>query len=260
MDNNTVGTRNRNWLSEGIIIGTAPVFVYAVTLTYEKGFVDYFGMPNQLISPNITTIFTAGFVLLGILLSVFAIGDAVYSFIPRNDFLTMRLKWLFPVFFLLIIYIKMFGQNWKEWIAVLMVLVGILFFQCVFPLITQRKTKGYLNKLEAQDKVDREFPSMLEPMVEFIGVGALKMVLIIAFIIFFAYGAGKASAIKQQEFLVIHGNPDKVVLRIYGDNLVVAQISENPKKVLRVYSIIKSTETGVVLSKEKVGPLSLEDK
>lgn len=93
-----------------------------------------------------------------------------------------------------------------------------------------------------------------------LGGGGLLVIGLLIFGLFVAYNAGRAQALKQEEFLILSGSPEAVVLRQYEDNLILAPFDRDTRKVEKSFFIVKaSDESRPLFTLEKVGPLRSTD-
>lgn len=132
-----------------------------------------------------------------------------------------------------------------------------MFFQFIFPLITQRGGT-YLDKLEAQEKTENQFTDSYVILRNRFGNDSL--LIIIAFLVGLstALSAGTAEAIKQENFLVTNTTPELVVLRIYGDDLICVPFDRNTGEIEQNFTVLKKTgESGLSLKLENLGQLHL---
>jgi hypothetical protein len=68
-------------------------------------------------------------------------------------------------------------------------------------------------------------------------------------------GVGHRDAMHQHKFLVLSGEPDRIVLRIYNGNMICAPFSMTTKKVERDFLIIKvASDQNNELIEHLVGP------
>lgn len=248
---------------EGIFLGLISASAYFFTYTYERGYARYFGIPIELISVSLNTtllFFTIIFGFFGFLFMVLELSTPLLKNLNPTI-----LKTVSPVLITLIlpiIYIYFFGLiEWKRWIALLIFCLIIAFFQLIFPLITQRKIKGYVNKLAAQleaDKRNVNFPSLL---ANWLGLNPVTLLLLFIFGYFAASTAGLAEAVKKTDFLVTRTNPEIVVLRIYDDLAIGASFNRKTKKLEDKFTFIPiKQDSEIVFELASVGPLTRPNK
>ena len=261
MGNEVENKTTKKWISEGIIIATSPIVAYLFTYEYEAGFCNVFGIPVQFISIDLATTF---FVILGLytlFFNMLLFGNLIFMFLDKSHPIYRRLT-ITLVFFLLFFLapIYLYGIHmWREWIwfACIFGFLALLLF--VFPLLTQRHKGSFIDKLQAQAEVDRQPVTILDYL--FLSLG-LKVTLIISSLLIgllLSGLMGRASAIKQNEFLVTSSSPELVVLRIYKDKLICAPFERTTKKIQKSFIILKAgDDPKLMLRSEKVGPLTLE--
>jgi len=131
----------------------------------------------------------------------------------------------------------------------------------VLPLFTHGKVFGYYEKLEAQDETDRNFDGLYGTIAKKYGLGSLKLLMLVGALLMSAATAqfiGKAHALNQKEFLVLSSSPEMVVLRIYGDRMIVAPFDRKTQEFESKF-VIKTlgADDTLVISPEDIGPLKL---
>jgi hypothetical protein len=158
-----------------------------------------------------------------------------------------------------LIYIALaidYPRAWREWyfMVPLFIFFVLLFF--VTPAITQREVRGYRNKLIAQDKRDAE-TNPINYIERHIGRSAVIILLFLLPLIAFPYINGEANATEQENFLVPSTYQSSVVLRIYGDNLICAELDPQGGKLTgRLFMISMDDEPRPYLRLQKIGRLA----
>jgi hypothetical protein len=245
-------------LSEGILLATAPTFAYLFTFYYEKGYTSYFGIPEQFISINLINVlifaaaFLSAFILLFPLMNLL-----VMTLWNINSTILMSIAKTIAALIFLAILIILFGpMGWKYWVWAVIIVVAYATFDLIFPLVTQRDKKGYIEKLRAQEDREKKVKGILDIVPIRHRLGIYLMLALLVFGIIIAEQMGKAEAFKQTEFLVTNTSQEMVVLRIYGDNLICVPFSRNTNEVEKKFAVIKMADTpNLSLNLEKIGPL-----
>jgi hypothetical protein len=150
----------------------------------------------------------------------------------------------------------LYGPTRRKNIIFVGLWAAVLLVQFVLPLITQRRTEGYENKLAAHDATLTLTPSLIELGVRRAGVSWLLLVLILWLTISLAYWLGRAEATDQAWFQCRVNKPDTVVLRIYGDVVVDGKLEAGSKRLTGEF-VVSRIEAGAPLEFQErhVGPL-----
>lgn len=250
-------------ISEGMIIALSSVVAYLLAFYYEKGYASVFKIPTSLISINLTSVLIFGAVLINIIIFVLPYANLLLMLTVHrvNPVIQRAINLIIILFLIVMVQIYFFGfSNWKNWSYLLVILVVSLFFQFVFPLISQ-SGKTYVEKLEAQEETERQFTDSNVLVQNKFGNNTLWIIVFVFAGIYIALSAGMAEAIKQEEFLVTNTTPELVVLRIYGDNIIGVPFNRITGDVEQSFSVIKNTgETGLVLHLEILGQIHLPSK
>ena len=173
--------------------------------------------------------------------------------------LKRRFSALALIVFLVFIEAFLFGlENYEHWLFLIVILLVVAFFDFVFPLITQRKG-SYIEKLEAQDKIDLQVTDIASLTSRYLGREYLTILLILFLGSLLARSAGEAEAVRQKEFLVTNSDPPLVILRIYSDNAIASTFNETTFTVNNEFSIINlSTSPNLIMKLREIGPLHSE--
>lgn len=245
--------------SEGIVLAGLPALIYLITYYFERGYGGYYKLPDDLIQVTFSGV-----------LNTFVVISSLVSF----SFLTLNIAWtLFPVqknpalnslrtitafvFVFASYVIFAFGtRNWRIWIPyIIMAFIYLLIFWGT-PLIHKGNT--YVEKVEANIKVDRNVSSFFDFLVSSFGVNVLIILLAIFSIPALSNVSGRASAINQEDFLVVNTIPEVVVIRNYDGNLIASPFDRQTKQVESIFIIIDISEhPDLLLIPESVGPLEV---
>lgn len=252
------------WITEGLIITASPIVGYMLSFLYEMGFAGVFKIPSQFITISLTNFFVATGSLFMIALLLFQLSNlafVVFSGLSTSDSpVYRRLVRLSPgLLFSMVLLLLTVGTRSSVWISVVGVSAIFIFFEFVFPCITQRDKVTYLEKLKAQDQLDRQREDLLDYISQRAGRPVITIVTFLGLIACLYYFAGYTTALKQSEFLVADTSPERVVLRIYGDKMICAPFDRTTGTVEKNFVILKMAEDpSMALHLEKIGPLSLE--
>ncbi len=249
----------RKEIPPAIWIATAPVLGYALGMAYEVGYARYFHMPLDMIVVTLSTILHVA----GVLAMVFITSAAIAGFMAgRLDLSTARGRAGLRIWIMLFFTGPMFFSTGslcqlQGWL--LLVFGLILFGYAVMHVLpsTHKEARSLEEKHLAQERLDRSSGS-----VDFVDAWlgqALTWVLATGVILcFLAYNLGTTDARRQVNFLVIQ-EEHSVVLRAYGDRLVLAPydpLSRTVRPAFRVVGVLGQTGGGspqLVLT--SVGPL-----
>ena len=263
MANSEQSTAKSTWVSEGILIASAPVAASVVALTYIAGYASYFEIPTEFLSLNVTTLFVVGGKILNLALFAFLLFFFVFQLVPDTDNpLRRRILAISPWAVLLFLQVLFFDGKWREWLSTLMWTLLLVLTLFVGPLLHRGKS-SYMERLSEADRRFNAGPQTVAHQLLLSNRSA--RILIFAFYVFFvltaAYSYGRFDAMWKKEFLVPASSPDSVVLSSFGDNVLVAPFDRKTKQVERSFSILKKGEDPKLLLRwEVVGPLQPKSK
>jgi len=254
-----------NWGYSAALCGLMAPIGYAAAYLREWGYCGVYGIPLEFIQLNLTTVLIAIAGSIGILYILFQIINLFYSLASGGTFKNLTLLQLniIIVIFISIIllaFVAVFRSLIELWPLLVVIVFYVIFFQLIFPLLTQRKTKGYENKIAAQMVIDNQYKSVLNFFGEKFGATTAWIILGIFGFLFIMYFSGYDAAKTQKDYFIPSTNQNSVVLRIYGDNLICAPFDIKTKKVEKAFFIFKISDGyNPQLKLTTVGPLIPSD-
>jgi len=247
-------------LSETVVLAISSAAAYFFAFKYESAYIGYFGAPEELASVDLKTVIGMAASLFALLIFIFPIVNLVLTLVPTSSRVAryILLKWGWPLLMLAIFIVSVGINEWREWlllVAFLTVWVALDFAPALF---TRRKSGSYWQRLVALEEEESEkvkgsimmdFARKLEAKV-----WVLMLLLLTAWMI--TPWLGKLSARTKQEFLVIKGKPEQVVIRVYGNNALVASLVRKEQRTLKVFRVLNlEANSGLPFALEEIGPL-----
>lgn len=247
----------------GLIAALGPLAIvlgYGLAYLYQVRFCYVFGIPNEFIVINWTTILSVSSTILVVSL-ILLILAAMWKYQPKIESMgpirrILIRSILFPLPILLIAL--PFESFWLEisipvsFIALFSMLISFL-----QPLWTQRNVEGYRNKLITKWEREKEDSIKTDELLER-RLGGQSGILILAVIVALFAGVffgGANEARTRKEFLIPSTTEQLVVLRVYGDNLICAPLDRGNKEIEQSFYILEMK--GIMLTPENVGPLTV---
>lgn len=250
------------FLSEGLIIAGITLFSYLVAFSYQAGYASYFQIPLQFITISITTIFISFAYVLGIAVGAYYIFSLIWIFTPKdNDPVSFSIRKLVIVFiFELFIFIPFTKFNWTTVILFFSILIIFIFFEFIFPLITQRKSDNtYAEKLIAQEEIEIYFQknTLVSEIDKRFGRWFVTSLLYVLLALGYSYAVGYNKAESKEYFYVT--DKDTVILAIYNDLLITSKYDRKTKTLNGISNLTKIDQTkNIEISKEKTGKLKVK--
>lgn len=151
-------TDHRIGLTEGLLIAGVPAAGYWLAFLYELGYCIYFDIPAQFVDIGLLNVLIAIVGFAGFLAMIHLYGGLFYTLSGIFHRAIRTALFRVAVIFCAIAGISIvFRLTEAQFIGSAILFGGFhAFGEFVFPLITQRKIKGYINKLEAQDRFELE--------------------------------------------------------------------------------------------------------
>jgi len=230
-------------LTEGILLAASTGVFYLLAFIYEWGYARHFGIPIEFVNVGLTNVlFTMALmlILIGVLLGLANIIAAFPALrVSREG--AFRLI-IFTTVNATVVFLAYLSGNWYYWKVFGISFSVLALVLYVFPWMNKRRRVKVATWLP--------FPNLR----------LVPFTLLMA--IWFVYGAvdyGDAIATKQKQFLTTNysysASQEMVLLRVYGDNLVLAPFNRNTKEVQMSFTILKVSDLKTALTLEEVGPL-----
>lgn len=276
---------NKNyWLSWlGGIIAISPALGYGLAYCFEKGYCDFFKIPQELIKIEWSAILLSILAAFGgLFLALWLVAALVTPNLQKMSINKLKFYFAF-VYGLGFLMVAISFLTVKEAKVAGIMYLFLLIFIFVAPSIIRRykKENKKISLLERKMIEHKETVNLLirnqtviiEPKEierkDFIAIilnnQIVKYILIFVVIIVIgytsAYYTNRAKAMNQQVFYIPSSNPQLVVLRIYGENLICAPIDhQETGNYGQIYNIInekfiilKMDEPGLFIIPSKIG-------
>lgn len=250
-------------LSDAILITLLSALAYATYFMVQLGYFNYFGVPSDFISISLTNIVGTLVGIFILLTFIFLLLNGITTLIP--DSLNIHIYNLLKNYLKLgvyfgLIFILTETNDIIEYIIIAFYLLCLL-SSFIIPIFTQRKIKGYWNKIiESQKKIQtREcyegngkytITKYLFERAPFIPI----LILIFIVLSFFAYNFGTTQARTQKSFTVIEleNSNDFVLFGLYNGKLITSELDKDG--YLEGVYLKESNDNMKYLEKE-IGPL-----
>lgn len=234
---------------------------YLLAYVHEVGYCNVYKVPKELIALDWTSVIIGVSAALGG--SLFLVWFIAMLLLPtqpkqRMGPIRRRLYFLFLVFvFSFFIALRYLLISELIYVITYFIVLGVILF--VFPVITKTsaKEKGYRRKLAAYDNEQRKSEG---PFLKWLGLRGVILIMLLFGIFTFSYLEGRIEAVNQDEFYVPSTYPNSIVLRIYGDTLICANVDVELREIEKEYFIIKThDQPPPVLMSIKTGRLGLKE-
>ena len=263
-EDRTAGFLRRIASSEALWLAGIPVTAYLAVYSYYSGYFSVFSLPRLLIEFNLVEVFFVSGVILAVAFLVFFYGNLAFSAVSGlPGILAKRLRRgivIFVVFLgtMLVVQSPRYLRS-LHWF----VLAGILFVvvtELVLPLMTERRVKGYLNKLEAAEvarekaEKDKTLRGPPEKLLILMGpwLGAA------VFLLFCVYGLGKYQAVTRKDYYVTDETPTSVILWMGRERAISARFNPDTRILSSEFTVLELSQLPRTLRYEEVGPLEFE--
>lgn len=242
-------------LTESILLATVPFLGYLVVFAFEFGFANYFQIPIEFISVSLTSLLLASLLLIFCVALAFFIGhgvSVVFTFI-FEPLLPAVIRRAFKRIFIFALIgfipsLLCWGREWKEHLFALGMLLSIVAMEFGWPLLTQRKHRSYISKMEAQEALEISVEPQVRRFFNWadssFGKRTVTAFLLIFFLLLNVQTCGFARAKKREKFLMFTDSPPKIALRMYGDTIISVGLDEPKREIDGRFEIVKLSESG----------------
>jgi hypothetical protein len=262
MNNSVEKQPAKSWVTEGIIIAGAPVVAYSLRYSYEVGFVSRFSIPSEFITIDLAKILPLTVVILGgigIAILLTSLYRIILGFIKNIIFRKMMTLLIWVIVLCPVVFISLIRNEIIASIPALFLFLSMAFIEFVRPLLTQKEKIGYLAKLGAAASMVQ---FLTGPLYYYLGQRVTKICLVClgsAYLMGIVSLYGALTSMSQDEFPVVKGSQEMVVLRKYGDQLICVPFDRATKTVEKRFTVLNlGVEPTIEFVTEKIGPLRLE--
>lgn len=253
---------DRTPFSDAILIAGASALSYAVAAVYENSYARVFGIPSELIQVELAIVLKSfgaiagGWLGVGYVMDVVVgiLGRGIKSFQGRLVAIALVPAFVFGAGLLGILGL----QHWKAVLFVVLVMgictAGVSY---AVPLVFYKQHSTYRAKYEAYAAERRQAPGLVDLTERHFGTRGIVIVAAAGLSIIFAFLAGTFDALDREVFLRPVQNRPEVVLRIYGNNIVVAAFDDKSRTILPRYRVIPLGDTSLILRSYKLGKVRM---
>ena len=211
-----------------LIVAASPVLGYGLAYVYQLGYCSVFNIPTELIKLDLTTVLVAIAGTFGVLF-LFAWFFLMFWITPRNissigqkiyvSLLLLIFLFVFSLLFLTLVEAEQIAIMYGAFLL-------IIFFG---PWFARKLTSIHLGKRKSEPEtpIDGRIGQIVNSKYFRYTIFGVCLLVII---IYCSALAGRSAAFNKQIFYVPSSNPDSVVLKIYGDNIICGQLEHDPGK------------------------------
>ena len=248
----------RSWLTESVLLAAIPVMAYVLAFGYEYGYSLAYGFPPELISIDLNRVFAAGAVFLSWVLLVLLLTTGVLALLPSEHPLAPAVAQVVPLVLAYLVFIIYYGRFDNVARVFGLPLVGYLVYKFLVPLLAQRGVPGYVQRYRAHEQIRQTRGTFFRAILRTFGPtpGIVLVYFVIAVTLSTTFGWRFAT--ERAYYFVVPGPPERIVLRIYGDSIVLARLDRPTQQILRDYTVLRRTAEAITLREERIGPLTVE--
>lgn len=249
----------KSFLSEGILIAAVPALGYILNYTYELGYNHHFHIIPELITLSASSVIYSTIFVTISLLGFLNILDAVYILLkPVSDSLFVR-KYIPEIIILLIYLLFTFILGFKLYLNFLLVFILAHVVIDVFIALIVHKDKSTLQeKLIAVRSKSNMTEDLHSLVISKIGIGYYRLVWILIILLAASFSVGLSKAEKKKYFYVSTNDPTRVLLKIYGENMIVGKLAQEKGQLEPIYEVERISEHGTEWKNTNLGKLTVK--
>lgn len=263
-ESNTQGSSKKLPISEAVILAAISASAYLFAFLYERAFMAYFGIPIQFVNVNLVTLLTFGAATVFFLILSAGLANMLFSVLPKHPFLAFYIPRYALLGFLTVIVPFFLYEGSRRWLIIFCIWVVLTIGFFMIPLIKYRKKGSWVKRYDAaiEEESGEDIQGLYRRIEKRYGVRNLGLIVFLVMACLgLASSMGEAEAMNQRYFLVLNTNPEMVVLRASGENIICAPFDRKTREVKKSFSILKVAEDPkLVMNLENVGPLKPVEK
>ena len=253
----TTLTDRRAWLTDSVLLAVIPAMAYVLAFAFEYGYYFAYGFPQELISIDLNRVFVAGVIFLGGVLLLLVPATAVLAVLPSEHPLTPAIAQAATFVLAYLVFLVYYWRfDMVAWFLGLL-LLWHLGYKFGLPLLTQRGVHGFIQKFRRHAQRQQERTTVFRMALRMLGPtqGAIVVYFFVALVLAVSFGWSLAR--EQVYYFVVPGQPERVVLRIYGDSIILAPFDRHTRQILPEYTVLRRTIGAITLREERIGPLTV---
>lgn len=253
-------------ISDSIVLAAFPLSAYLISFLYQAGYLNAFRLPTRLIEFDLIDVLLVTVGLWGLITILFGIFNLIFTLLTVGrtsipEPVARRLRGLSPLYFITISLFYLYSDSLTEWL-ILWVAAGIGSAIAFLPPLLTRKHKGsYLEKMKALDdsatpSTDPVQGSLVDIAYRLLGYRGFVAIVYFGLFLFVSYHAGRAEALRQEDFYVTDASPESAVLYWLSDGAIIAPFNRQTRQLEGQFSVISIPgDDQVSFQLERVGPL-----
>lgn len=243
-------------LPEGLLVLAIPALAYIYAFSHERGFTRYFNLPSNVIIIDTTSLLLFGlYVIIALPLILTLVNLSVNMHLLPYVSKIHSGRGLVGGSGLVGIALLIAGTYLQFQYSFIISAAGVTLL--LFHLVA---LGGAIYDFADIHRLDRISDLLTLPDLGYERrLFTYYLLFLLSTLWIISLFVGRVQAQAQSQFLVTNTNPEMVVLRKYGDNLICATFDRTTKEVYPNFSIIDAKRPDLMLSLENVGPLEPVD-
>lgn len=206
------------------MIAVAPALGYGLAYVHERGYCEIYHIPFDLIHLDLTTVLIAIAASIGGVALLFWVAFLAMT-VPLDISATKKKIFLSSILFIFLVLFGFLYLTVEEFKQLSIAFAVFLFCIFILPRILSWLIRKFPTQRQKRETLADRWANNKYLQYGFVAI------LVIAFIFVSGYLAGRADAWNKEIFLVPSSNPELVVLKVYGDNIICGKLVQESDKV-----------------------------
>lgn len=228
---------------EGFVLATIPFIGSLVAFVFEAGYLSFYGVPWTFIQLDFTrVVWASGYVVFMLLPYLMAFSFLVKLLTASHPIFRIFLVVLIPPLLIgALLALSPFAIHQWWWVPILLWgLLAIQFF--LLPFIFKKDGGSYLDRVKAdlRDFSNPKSPSPLSDSIDNKVLPTVSLMFVLALVTFII---GKNFAKNEAEHWVLSDRPDMLMVRNYGDTVLLKRVSLSTRELTNTLEIVKVSDS-----------------
>ena len=223
-----------------VLVAVSPAIGYALAYVHELGYYQFFCIPTEFIKLDWTTI------LIAIAASAAGLSLLSWFFIAVVTIKKKKLAFIL-LMCLWLIFFSIRYLTGEESLILGIMLLAMLFVLLVIPWYRRTYQRNLADEFKINMQVNKN-----DPFIKWLNSDKMKYVSLIVWIVILVFGLsymdGRSAAMNKSTFYIPSSNPQAVVLKINGNELICAPRILGTRYFQQTYFVLKIDDPKLSIS------------
>lgn len=231
---------NSSWLSIIFTSISIPIIAYSIAFITELGYFEFYKLPTELIEISFSSLFNSVILTILLFFYVFYAGSFYLKNYPElftNNLVRIFYAYILPIISIISYCLSLLFYRDKKYQLLLLIFA----FQIIF-------FPGYIKYVR---KVNKTRPYQKHKIILF--------VIFLSTLFPGLFFVSKGLAEKQIKYYILRTSPERIIVRMYKDIMIVAPFDRDKKIIDPTYTILKTSEITSPIRLERIGKMKISN-